>query len=497
MNTSLAKHFHVYSMQPSAAWLSSDGIDQRIDASYYSTEYLPLDVQLSDKPEQSVVPLHRLLVEPRRVLYMNTDSYSAKDRPPGAIPFVSGVDLDSTTMSITWDGVQHVDAWMADKYPKGLLFPGAILIKVKGPHQSVVYIEKCSCPALVSGTIFFAGVKSVDPYYLQAYLASSSGVQWRTRLRTNITVEFVSNDELKEVPVFLPAREVQAAIGNLLRKAERLRELARVEWQRSNSEIDRMFDRALPSDGRTSGWITGDSLESDRIDSWFNQPLYIDFFKSLHSRGDLAPVGAFADLLTTPARFESDREHFDYYEISDLGSETNSIVSKSVPFDERPSRAKYEVSAGDILISTVRPNLKAVAIVPDGVQHAVCSSGFSVVRAPDVPTAYYLRACLLHDLSTLQLMRWNTGALYPAIDRSVPLRVLVPQPESDRVQEIGRALHHSAKSYALARTLTERAKFSVESLIYGTLDDEVVLAESAEIERWLKKNPSPMSSNQA
>ena len=50
--------------------------------------------------------------------------------------------------------------------------------------------------------------------------------------------------------------------------------------------------------------------------------------------------------------------------------------------EEAPSRARKEVKADDILVSTVRPNLNAVAQVPQELDGEIASTGFCVLR-PD------------------------------------------------------------------------------------------------------------------
>jgi hypothetical protein len=48
---------------------------------------------------------------------------------------------------------------------------------------------------------------------------------------------------------------------------------------------------------------------------------------------------------------------------------------------DAPSRARQLVQAGDVLVSTVRPNLNAVALVPRELDGATASTGFTVLSA--------------------------------------------------------------------------------------------------------------------
>ena len=47
---------------------------------------------------------------------------------------------------------------------------------------------------------------------------------------------------------------------------------------------------------------------------------------------------------------------------------------------EAPSRARQRVRKDDVLVSTVRPNLNAVAKVPKSLDAATASTGFCVLR---------------------------------------------------------------------------------------------------------------------
>src|SRR5690606_17242697 len=68
---------------------------------------------------------------------------------------------------------------------------------------------------------------------------------------------------------------------------------------------------------------------------------------------------------------------FLYIEISDVSSTTASCTAKTVHCHEAPSRARKLVRAGDVLVSTVRPERKTVAVVGSELDGAVCTTGFA------------------------------------------------------------------------------------------------------------------------
>src|SRR5690554_2609952 len=96
---------HILKTTPSCAVVPPEEIKGRIDASYYDEKYNDLDQELSRFEKKQKVLLGELLDFPRRILYQKTTTFEHPNIPEGAIPFISGVDLDGDTMSINWNRV--------------------------------------------------------------------------------------------------------------------------------------------------------------------------------------------------------------------------------------------------------------------------------------------------------------------------------------------------------------------------------------------------------
>ena len=95
-------------------------------------------------------------------------------------------------------------------------------------------------------------------------------------------------------------------------------------------------------------------------------------------------------------------EYLSYIDIASVDQERKQVVGQQrVLGAEAPSRARQLVEQGDVLVSTVRPNLNAVAFVGSEHQGATASTGFSVLRAS--PKNWMVDFCTtgqsIHDLS--------------------------------------------------------------------------------------------------
>ncbi len=496
MNMSSRASFDLFSSHPSAAWVSAEALSTRIDPPYYSADYLPLDTQLEDKPKDAVVPLRRLLVRPRRVLYMNTDTYDVTEKPSDAVPFISGVDLDPSTMGIAWDRVRYVHGWMAECYPKGLLFSGAMLVKVKGPHQHAIFVETCPTRALVSGTIFFASVKNVDPFYLESYLTSSIGYRWRTRLRTNITVEFVSNEELKQVPVFLPLPEVQKAIGNKVRKARRLLEMAERERSQLHESLECLLGN-IPDHDRFANayWANPASAHTTRLNPTEFDPYSLRVEKTIIEdysgvslrdalvspddvSGGATPLGAayFEDGIGFLRVQNVKRNRIDRHDLVYVDASTDQELQRSriQPQDVVMTITGYPGTACCIQAEELPLNMN---------QHSVrfhLSSKWN---------PFFVAAFLNSSWGQVQVTRRSIGATRDALDYPSVLSLVIPQVGQDVQDEIGDRAMRYATYWRESLELIDAARRHVDDIVVG--DEQpmnALLAESHSLTQWLRDN---------
>lgn len=106
-----------------------------------------------------------------------------------------------------------------------------------------------------------------------------------------------------------------------------------------------------------------------------------------------------------------------YVDIASVSRESGIDLSSvgECPFGEAPGRARRLIRGGDVLISTVRPNLRAFALVPDTLDGEVASTGFAVLRGTDVALSGYLWAISQTDAFVEAMVSRCTGTNYPAI----------------------------------------------------------------------------------
>lgn len=131
-----------------------------------------------------------------------------------------------------------------------------------------------------------------------------------------------------------------------------------------------------------------------------------------------------------------------YIDLSSVDNTTKQITAnQTVIGREAPSRARQRVKAGDILVSTVRPNLNGVARVPGHLDGATASTGFCVLRPqPSKLNANYLFHWVQSVEFVADMMRKATGASYPAVSDKIIAQSEIPLPSLDEQKRIAAIL---------------------------------------------------------
>ena len=114
-------------------------------------------------------------------------------------------------------------------------------------------------------------------------------------------------------------------------------------------------------------------------------------------------------------------DRFVYVDLSAVDNEKKEITgARRVLRADAPSRARQLIQAGDLLMSTVRPNLNAVATVPVQLDGAIASTGFCVLRPRhNVVCGRYLFHWLTTPQFVAEMVQRATGQSYPAVSDAI------------------------------------------------------------------------------
>lgn len=157
-------------------------------------------------------------------------------------------------------------------------------------------------------------------------------------------------------------------------------------------------------------------------------------------------------------------KEIDYVEISGVSLSGGVDEIKRMTFHEAPSRARRKVQSGDIIVSTVRTYLRAIATIKAATDNLIASTGFCVVRPSDEADSGYLGWVTKSEPFVSEVVARSVGVSYPAIDASELVTIEVPMPPLDAQQRIATFLDEKTsridglieKKHELLDQLTEK-----------------------------------------
>lgn len=184
-----------------------------------------------------------------------------------------------------------------------------------------------------------------------------------------------------------------------------------------------------------------------------------------------------------------------YVDIGSVDAVSGITDKENLDFGKAPSRARRIVRDGDVIISTVRTYLRAIAAIRAPESNLVVSTGFAVVRPCHLASSfatYALRAP--HFVESV--VANSVGVSYPAINASRLACFVIPYPSLDEQLAIAEFLNREmtridtlvAKKKQLIELLQEKRLALITRAVTRGLDAKVPMKESGV--EWLGKIPA-------
>ena len=136
----------------------------------------------------------------------------------------------------------------------------------------------------------------------------------------------------------------------------------------------------------------------------------------------------------------------DYFDISSVDNIEKQITGYTTyKFAEAPSRARKKVEKGNILVSTVRPNLNAVALFDEETENMpVASTGFCVLECKANTSPRFLFRYLQSQSFVRAMVSQATGASYPAVSDKIVRDTKLPAYSYEEQIQIANVLDATA-----------------------------------------------------
>lgn len=171
---------------------------------------------------------------------------------------------------------------------------------------------------------------------------------------------------------------------------------------------------------------------------------FIEMFKDKKTNGKIADL-VDTDIKSVKKSFNKD-DLIEYIDISSVNAKSRTLnETTQYIVSSAPSRAQQCVQNGDILVSTVRPINRNVAVVDRDLTNLVASTGFCVLRPKDGYREYLL-AIVTSDKYTDKMCDIASGGLYPAVNNSDVLSYDIFIPDKDFLNRVTQIYRQADKS---------------------------------------------------
>jgi type I restriction enzyme S subunit len=187
----------------------------------------------------------------------------------------------------------------------------------------------------------------------------------------------------------------------------------------------------------------------------------------------------------------------EYVDIGNVDSSGQIHQTATYRFEAAPSRARRKVRDGDVIISTVRTYLQAIAPIEAAPDNLIVSTGFAVVRpSPQKLDPHFCKYALREPDFLAEVERRSVGVSYPAVNASELGDIEIPLPSLPQQHAIADFLDREiarldllvAEKERLLELLAEKRRALITHAVTRGLNTAAPLRDSGL--PWLGEIPS-------
>lgn len=186
----------------------------------------------------------------------------------------------------------------------------------------------------------------------------------------------------------------------------------------------------------------------------------------------------------------------EYIDIGSVSASEGISKTETMMFSGAPSRARRIVRDGDVIVSTVRTYLEAIASIDNPPPNLIVSTGFAVIRPNQYLHKKFAAYCLRTSGFIKEVIARSVGVSYPAINASDLINIKAPLPQFSEQQKIANFLDHEtakidtliAKQQELIKLLKEKRQAVISHAVTKGLNPNAPMRDSGV--EWLGEVPA-------
>lgn len=434
--------------------LSELDISHRMDAEYYSKEY--------------IYETNQLLANPYFLIGKN---YKVTDGEHGSVEYLSeGVkyltaeNIKKGFVDLT--KIRYVSQEVDKKNSRASVKEGDILISIKGTLGSIAVATKDLIPCNMNRDV--AIIKPITQnissnYYLALFLMSKYGSLQSQRGGSGGVQQMITLDRLREfiIPEFsdnlyIKLKEAYEVFLTLINKSK-MHFMAAEKYLLDALKIN--MDEYTDC-GYTAKNISSTFLTTGRIDSEYYLERHEKLITALNPVGTIGSECSIYDKTFIPA----DDTYYPYIELANINKVGEIDNVERIIGSDLPTRARRQIKEGQILVSSIEGSLDSCALVSEQYNLAICSTGFYVIDSSKYNSETLLVLLKSKPIQSL-LKRGCSGTILTNISKEEFLNIPLPHINSATQTKIKEFVVHSYELNDESKELLECLKHAVEIAI--------------------------------
>ena len=250
-------------------------------------------------------------------------------------------------------------------------------------------------------------------------------------LTNNVGVKHINQEMLNNIQVPLPPLDVQQKIVDEIEKIEKL-------LSDSNKKIDK-------NDKNITELLNNFKQKQEKLNE------YIKLNEDTKNPKILK------------------QDYFTYVDIDAVENGTGKInFNKQVESQKAPSRARRVAHDKSILLSTVRPYLKAFAYIDNELENTIYSTGFAIIRSTDENKllSKFLYYLFMYNNNLMEQMKAAMPkGQYPSINDKDIRNFLIPIPPIKEQEKIVSQIEELEKQIAEAHKVIDNSKQQKQAIL--------------------------------
>lgn len=463
---------------PEALWIDKDLLTNRIDNSYYRLQFIESDLNNKDIPKKLLKDILKSPLTDFGSFSLTKEIEYVRE----GIPYIRSSDFKE--FFIEEENICYITEEVNKILSKSEVFEGDILITKMGSDMGkAAYISKLpfslgKCNS--NATIAKVRVKDeFDKHYIVAYLNSKYAVNNVWRNAVGSVQPRVNLSDIENYIIAIPSPEIQKYIGNKVRKAEELREEAKILKKEAedilSSELgSNKLNEKLNFHTEKYSWTKAQDL-SNRIDGEFYKTEFVlnnEYLKGLNSQGiqvinlkNIILNGSYGILPSSSDYGKGEVELLRSTNIKEFLIDDSDVIKVSEDY----YKDKVKICNGDILLE-IKGQCYAGAVAENIRNKTIINGSIFKFSVKKEFNNYYVLGYLLSQSGQLQKKQNLANSIISYLSIACINELQIPILNKEKQDIIGEKYRRYVQTFIKSKELIKEAKQYVEDLIEGNFD---------------------------